>query len=189
MLRNKLIDIIYRSATGSPRRRLLLTSIGPLFFFGLVALLVFASLRLDRLVGFPRFVRRPYDVAICSLLTGAGLLLMLWSVASFLRTRGTPVPFNPPPRLVDTGPYALCRNPMLTGLFLVLFGLGFYLGSTSLVFIFTPIFIVLNVWELKTVEEPELERRLGTEYVEYRKRVPMFYPSFKRWRRMERTGK
>jgi protein-S-isoprenylcysteine O-methyltransferase Ste14 len=31
------------------------------------------------------------------------------------------------------------------------------------------------------VEEPELERRFGASYAEYRRQVPMFWPRF--WRR------
>jgi protein-S-isoprenylcysteine O-methyltransferase Ste14 len=65
---------------------------------------------------------------------------------------------------------------MLTGVFVLLFGFGVLLGSISLVYIFTPLFILFNVWELKAVEEKELEKRLGEEYIEYRKRVPMFIP-------------
>ena len=30
---------------------------------------------------------------------------------------------------------------------------------------------------LKTLEEPELERRFGTSYREYKRRVPMFVPT------------
>jgi protein-S-isoprenylcysteine O-methyltransferase Ste14 len=33
--------------------------------------------------------------------------------------------------------------------------------------------------ELKAIEEPELELRLGEVYREYRKRVPMFFPCLK----------
>jgi len=36
------------------------------------------------------------------------------------------------------------------------------------------------VLELKMVEEPELEKRFGKEYLEYKKRVPMFIPWFKK---------
>ena len=54
------------------------------------------------------------------------------------------------------------------------------LGSLSLIFIFTPLFITINVWELKMIEEPELERRLGEAYVKYKKEVPMFFPLKKR---------
>jgi len=98
------------------------------------------------------------------------------SMAYFVKVRGTPVPFSPPPKLVVTGPYRFVRNPMLTGIFVQLFGIAVVLGSLSLAFIFTPLFIVINVWELKRVEEPELTRRLGEVYVEYKEQVPMFFP-------------
>ena len=97
---------------------------------------------------------------------------------NFLRVKGTPVPFNPPPKLVTAGPYAFVRNPMLTGVFILLFGFGLFFGSVSVIFIFTPLFIIINVWELKAIEEPELVKRLGKEYVEYKKRTPMFFPDF-----------
>ena len=104
----------------------------------------------------------------------------LWvSAYHFLKVKGTPVPFNPPPKVVDTGPYRYARNPMLTGVFLFLFGVGFGINSFSLVFFFTPLYILIHVWELKEIEEPELMKRLGDEYVEYRKRTPMFFPRLK----------
>ena len=65
---------------------------------------------------------------------------------------------------------------MLTGVFLILFGVGFGLNSLSLVLVFTPLYVLLNVWELKHIEEPELVRRLGDEYIEYRQKTPMFIP-------------
>lgn len=108
---------------------------------------------------------------------------MLWSVLHFVKVKGTPVPFNPPPKLVTTGPYTYVRNPMLTGLFILLFGLGVLFRSISLVSIFTPLFILLNLLELKAIEEPELEKRLGKEYLEYKKRVPMFIPRLVRTRK------
>jgi len=42
----------------------------------------------------------------------------------------------------------------------------FMLSSLSLIFIFTPFFIIVNTIELKIIEEPELEKRLGKEYLE-----------------------
>jgi len=41
---------------------------------------------------------------------------------------------------------------------------------------FTPLFILLNFLELKAIEEPELEKRLGKNYSKYKKRVSMFIP-------------
>ena len=48
-------------------------------------------------------------------------------------------------------------------------------------FIFTPLFILINVMELKMIEEPELAMRLGKPYLEYRAKTPMFFP----WRKPE----
>ncbi|MFQ6104169.1 MAG: hypothetical protein ACE5OP_07740 [Candidatus Glassbacteria bacterium] len=45
-----------------------------------------------------------------------------------------------------------------------------------MVFVWTPVFVIFNVLELKLVEEPELERSFGERYMEYRWRVPMFFP-------------
>jgi len=67
---------------------------------------------------------------------------------------------------------------MLTGIFFLMFGIGFWLGSFSLILIFTPLFILTNVLELKKIEEPELEKRLGQKYLDYKKRTPMFIPVF-----------
>ena len=65
---------------------------------------------------------------------------------------------------------------MLLGLFLLLLGLGILFGSLSLIFIFTPILILLNVLYVKAIEEKEMEKKFGEEYLEYKKRVPMFIP-------------
>lgn len=51
-------------------------------------------------------------------------------------------------------PYTITRNPMLTRVFLLLFGIGFLIKSVSLVCIFTPLFILVMAWELKNIEEP-----------------------------------
>jgi protein-S-isoprenylcysteine O-methyltransferase Ste14 len=65
---------------------------------------------------------------------------------------------------------------MLTSVFMILFGLGVLLNSVSMIFIFSPLFILLMIWEIRAVEEPELEMRLGEQYIQYKKRVPMFFP-------------
>ena len=178
-LRERLIGIFYRAATGSRKTQNLLTPAGIVFFFGLIALFIFVALQVDKLSDFPKLPPTSMNIIVGTPILAIGLFLMIWSVLHFIRVKGTPVPFNPPPKLVTTGPYAHVRNPMLTGVFVLLFGLGVLLRSISLVFIFTPLFILLNAWEIKAVEERELERRLGKDYVEYEKRVPMFIPLLK----------
>lgn len=151
----RIDDLFYFVAMGSKRLRLLFTPLGLVVFFGLLLFVVFGSLYMD---------------------SALGLIIWAWCVVWFSRAKGTPVPFNPPHELVTVGPYAWSRNPMLTGVFAFLFGIGFLLHSVSMVFVWTPWFIIFNVLELKLVEEPELERRFGESYIEYRRRVPMFVP-------------
>ena len=178
-LKTKWIDSLYRVATGSRRFRNLLTPIGAMFFGLFTMLFVIAALLVDNFLNLPQLVPAVFNIALSLPVILFGLLLTGWSVFHFLKAKGTPVPFNPPPGLVRSGPFAFVRNPMITGVFILLFGLGILLRSVSLVFLFTPLFISFNFWELKAIEEPELVKRLGNEYVEYRKRTPMFIPAFK----------
>jgi protein-S-isoprenylcysteine O-methyltransferase Ste14 len=177
--REELIEIFYKAARSSSRIRTLLTPVGLLFFLTFVTLFIVASLQVDKSLGLPKLLPASVNIIVSAPILAIGLSLVLWSGLHFIKVKGTPVPFNPPPKLVTTGPYAYVRNPMLTGAFIVLFGLGFLFRSISLVFIFTPLFVLLNVLELRAVEEPELEKRLGEEYLEYKKRVPMFIPWLK----------
>lgn len=175
-LTGRWINLIYKIATGSWKVRLVLAPIAGAFFLSLITLLIILSFAVDQWLGFPKVFSYPLSPIIGFSLIACGFFLMILSIIYFLRVRGTPVPFSPPPKLVTNGPYRFARNPMLTGIFIQLFGLGITLGSLCLLFIFTPLFIVINVWELKKVEEPELERRLGKDYEHYREQVPMFFP-------------
>ena len=177
---DRYADFVYRVATGDKRRRILATPVLGLFYLGLTALLVFASFWLDKWLTFLHFDSTWWSLGLSIPLLTLGFVIMEWPVAAFLRTRGTPVPLNPPPKLITTGLYAYIRNPMLTGLFLLMLGLGVLFGSLSLIFIFTPLFILINILYLKAVEEKEMEKKFGDEYLEYKKKVPMFIPRLKK---------
>ena len=178
-LKNTWIDFLYKVATGSKKVRNIMTPIGATFYAMFTALFVVVALKVDKLLDLPNLFKKPLNIFLSLPFFVVALLLMGWSVLIFLKVKGTPVPFNPPPRLITTGPYAYVRNPMLTGILVMLFGFGILFGSVSVIFIFTPLFFLFNVWELKAIEEPELTKRLGEEYVEYRKRTPMFLPVFR----------
>ena len=175
-LKMKWIETINNIATGSRKARNFFTPVGAFFYGFLIFVFVVISLYLDKLIGITSLFSNPLNIILSFPFFLLALFLIGWSGRSFLKTRGTPVPFNPPPSLVTTGPYAYTRNPMLTGVFSLLFGFGVFFGSVSLLTAFTPLFILINFWELKSIEEPELEKRLGEEYIEYRKKTPMFFP-------------
>jgi protein-S-isoprenylcysteine O-methyltransferase Ste14 len=174
--RKRWINLLHRAATGTKKTRTLLTPIGVTIFGALTALFVFAAFFVDRLLNLPRLLPEDARLPVSIPMIAVGLTVTAWSGFHFMKMKGTPVPFNPPPKVVNTGPYRYARNPMLTGVFLFLFGIGFIVNSASLVFFFTPLYVLINVWELKKIEEPELIKRLGDEYIEYRRQTPMFIP-------------
>jgi protein-S-isoprenylcysteine O-methyltransferase Ste14 len=153
-----------------------MTPIGIIFWFSLSGLFVMASLWLDKLWPVPLLLSMSSRIFLSLPLLLVGAVLALSTVYSFTKARGSPVPLNPPRRLVTTGLYNWIRNPMLLGWIMMLFGIGILLNSISLLLIFTPLFILLNVVYLKTVEEKEMEKKFSKEYLSYKKRVPMFIP-------------
>ncbi len=176
----RVANVFYAIASGPKARRRRLMPVGLLIGIAWVVSPVLAALPTDRALGLKPLLAGLAGLVVGLPLVGAGLALWGWCVALFLRAEGTPVPFDPPPRVVAHGPYAHARNPMLGGIFILLAGLGFALHSLSLAVVWTPLFIVVNLLLVKTVEEPELERRLGAAYEEYRRRVPMLIPKRRR---------
>ena len=69
---------------------------------------------------------------------------------------------------------------MVLGWIIMLFGIGILLNSFSLVAIFAPFFTLLNVVYIKTIEEKEMEKKFGEEYLKYKQSVPMFVPILRR---------
>ena len=177
---SKWIDLIYKVATGSWKTKLLYAPIAGLLYLSLIGLFIFLSFAFDQYLKFPRLLNYPWNIIISVPIIVTGFILMFIAVFYFLKFRGTPVPFSPPLKLVKIGPYKYVRNPMLTGIFIQLFGFGIFFNSLSLIIIFTPLFVLINVFELKMVEEPELNRRLGKEYLDYKREVPMFLPNFRK---------
>jgi protein-S-isoprenylcysteine O-methyltransferase Ste14 len=178
-IRDRWINLIHLASTGTRRTRTLLTPIGLIIFWVFTGVFVALSMLTDRwlYLSWPLPGGPTWLIAVLFIAAGAGMTA--WSALHFLKVKGSPVPFNPPPELVTTGPYRFARNPMLTGVFLLLFGIGFAIKSLSLVVFFTPLYILANVWEIKEVEEPELVKRLGEEYVAYQRRTPMFIPGMR----------
>lgn len=175
-MKDKIITFLFKITTGNKKVRILLTPIGGGAFIVFSLLFLLISLVMDNVLRLPRLLLTPFNLIISVPILILGLLLILWSSLLFAKAKGTPVPFSPPIKLVNTGPYAHIRNPIVLGYILMFFGVGFLLGSISLVIIITPLFFLLLILEIKLIEEPELEKRLGKEYLDYKKRVPMFIP-------------
>lgn len=177
MAMKPIVDFIYRIATGERHIRRLFTPVFAAFFLFLIALAIFLALTVDTFLSLGPPLQYPWKYAVSLPLLVCGVFLWLWSAVHFAKAEGTPVPSSPPARLVDTGPYAYVRNPMLAGVFLMLFAVAFIIGSSSLLFIFAPAFVCCSILEFKLIEEPELEKRLGERYLDYKRRTPILIPN------------
>ena len=176
----RIANALFRTATGDTKKRWLLTPIVGFLFLCFVALFFVGSFGMDRWLHFPSITVMPWTLIFGLILLIPGTILGIWTFILFVKARGTPVPVNPPHELITDGIYAFSRNPMMTGLYLAFFGIGLLTGSLSLTVIFTPIFMILMTVYVISVEERELEIQFGQQYLDYKKKVGMYLPSFRR---------
>lgn len=114
-------------------------------------------------------------------LAAAGLMLATWTAGLFLTLgRGTPVPWAPPRKLVVAGPYRHVRNPMITGVLLMLAAESLLFGSWP-VAVWMLVFFLIHAVYLARMEEPGLERRFGEDYRRYKTKVPRWIPRVSPW--------
>jgi protein-S-isoprenylcysteine O-methyltransferase Ste14 len=171
----RLANAIFRTATGDPKKRWLFTPLVALIFAGVITLFVLAALLTDNWLKLPSISFPPWTVVPAIILLAAGIIFYAWTMVNFMQARGTPVPVNPPRELVVSGPYAHSRNPMLTSIYLMFFGAGMLWGSLSFTVFYTSLFILINTLYIKKVEEREMELKFGQAYLDYKKRVPMYF--------------
>lgn len=126
----------------------------------------------------------PFNLALPAsggLLLVSGLILL--GVTTYLFAvsgNGTLAPWDPTQKLVVRGLYRYLRNPMISGVFLVLVGESMLAGSRPLL-AWAVVFLLINLVYIPSVEEPGLERRFGEAYREYRRNVPPWIPRLRPW--------
>ncbi|MBU0518859.1 isoprenylcysteine carboxylmethyltransferase family protein, partial [bacterium] len=120
-----------------------------------------------------------WSIVIAAPELAAAFYFMLWSAGKFFLSQGSPVPMNPPPKLVTDGLYRYTRNPMQTGLYGVLIGFSILFQSPGAL-LFTCLWMALMTLWLVKIEEPEMALRLGQEYLDYKKRVPRWGVTLRR---------
>ena len=86
-------------------------------------------------------------------------------------------------RLETGGLYGIVRHPQYTGIFLALFGEGVVHWPTFFSVGLFPVIVVAYVL-LARREEKQMIEQFGREYLEYRRRVPMFFPRWGNWGRL-----
>jgi protein-S-isoprenylcysteine O-methyltransferase Ste14 len=131
-------------------------------------LLVESSLRAPVSLGTWRWL------GIAPLAAGIGIYASTaWFFA--VHGRGTPAPWDPPRRLVHSGPYGWVRNPMYLGVLLCVLGQALLRESAGLFAYLVLLFAAFHVRVL-VYEEPVLRRTFGAAFSSYTRRVPRWLP-------------
>jgi protein-S-isoprenylcysteine O-methyltransferase Ste14 len=101
-----------------------------------------------------------------------GLIGLLWCVRDFyVSGKGTLAPWSPPKRLVVVGLYRYSRNPMYVSVMLIVLGWAACFWSRQLLIY---ALVVGAAFHMRVVlgEEPWLARAHGSQWDEYKTRVP-----------------
>ena len=120
-------------------------------------------------------------VVLGAALLPAGIVLFVASLRRFAREgEGTLAPWDPPRKFVVTGPYRFVRNPMISGVILILLAEAALLRSRSHL-TWALLFVAGNAVMIPLVEEPVLRARFGAAYEEYSRNVGRLIPRLTPW--------
>jgi len=156
-----------------------------LLVFVVVPLLTFIIGRwLDRILGLPKFPPFPSNLFLGLSIFLFGLTIGIRSTRQlYLEGRGLPwgglADEARSTRLVTSGLYACCRNPVTFGYSLLPLGMGIMFQSPGMAFIIPAVILAIMIILLKMREEPSLEKRFGEAYLEYKQRIPFLFPRIK----------
>ncbi|MFC1824365.1 methyltransferase family protein [Thermodesulfobacteriota bacterium] len=126
----------------------------------------------------------PHQISFWLALLAAspGFILSFWTVKLFLNLgEGTPAPWDPPKKLVIHGPYCYVRNPMITGVLLILLAEALLFQSWPIA-LWMVVFFIGNAIYFPLFEEKRLGRKFGEEYLKYKDNVPRWIPRLKAWK-------
>jgi protein-S-isoprenylcysteine O-methyltransferase Ste14 len=117
------------------------------------------------------------------LFAASGLTLMFRTMRLFAVAGGggTPAPWDPIKNFIALGPYRYVRNPMLIGVNLVLVAEALLLQSIPIL-LWMITFVILNTIYFTLSEEPQLEKRFGEAYRDYKRHVPRWIPRLSPYR-------
>lgn len=132
-----------------------------------------------RLLGETRLWHVGYGGAYAlAALTAAGLAFTWWARLHLGRMWSSSITRKQDHRIVDTGPYALVRHPIYTGIIVAIVATAVAQATVS--GLIGAALIVIGLWIKARAEERFLTVELGEDaYGAYRRRVPMLIPGIR----------
>jgi len=105
----------------------------------------------------------------------AGIVVMIVALVFYAATARALLEGLKNNKLVTTGPFRYCQNPLYAVMILLLIpGLGLLLNSWMVLITSVIAYIIFKI-NIHT-EYEEMERIFGEEYRDYRKKTPEFFP-------------
>ena len=121
-----------------------------------------------------RLLNSPALDALCVILLIGGLAFTLWArVALGANWSGT-VTIQQGHELISTGPYALVRHPIYTGILMMMLGTALTLANVGALVAFALAIVLL--WTKLRLEERLMRETFGEEYCAYQRRVKALIP-------------
>lgn len=143
------------------------------FIFAIVAVLVLQPILLPAIS-----FRTDHRWGMAAQLLGLGIILAsfglhIWSRAHLQHFYAERVEVQPEHRVIDTGPYALMRHPVITSFFGIATGL--FLINPALTTVAALLYTIWDFVQAAKAEEELLTKNLPG-YAEYARRTPRFLP-------------
>ena len=157
----------------------------PILLFALLAFLIFTLCS----IGINYFFKLPWQIDIPRfplifigiLLLAIGFPLMISAYLTLTPRRAFGREIHAPKsesKLVTSGIYSYTRNPLYLSSTILFLG-WFFIFRATFIFILM-LFFLVHFCIVAKWEERELASRFGEKYLQYKKRVPFFIPSFKK---------
>lgn len=147
--------------------------------YGLFLLVIFPTIliRLNEILILPNFSLLIFKIfGIMFILVGGIIWLFCIGLFHFFG-KGTPVPINPPIKLVVNRMYQYSRNPMYMSVLMILVGYFLFFGHILLFFYPFIMGLFFNLFVI-FYEEPVLRKKFGKNYIEYCKDTPRWIKLF-----------
>ena len=173
---DKIVEVSNRPRSTGENRTAKILPVFVFFFIFPALFFLIPNFVLDQWLNLPAMPDSVVRVAIAAVLIVVGVVFLLWTLKAQREIgKGTPMPLMATQKLVIQKPYSYCRNPLAFGLLGLYFGISLLIGSISSL-IMVLIFAVVILAYIKFVEEKELEKRYGEEYVAYKQSTPFLIP-------------
>ncbi len=145
-------------------------------------LLPYLILRLEQGLAVPKLTNSSNLFIPGLVICLAGMAMFITCVRMFILIgQGTIMPWDPTQKLITVSLYGRVRNPMILSVIIIVAGEATFFASVGIALL-AIFFFVMNTIYFIFSEEPGLEKRFGTEYIEYKKNVPRWIPRLKPWR-------